>query len=389
MFLDYLLYGLAAHLVVFQSILLLIEISNLWLMRRARRHPSVSSYPKVSVLIPARNEERAIAACVRSLLAQNYPNFEVLVLDDHSTDATLEILQELARADARLGVLSGSALPPGWMGKSWACTQLARQAGGALLLFTDADTVFAPNALGELVRSMQGEQADLLTGFPRQEVVTWGERLIVPFFSWVAYTFLPLVVAYRLRMPGLSTAVGQMMMFRREAYEVTGGHERIRASIVEDLDLTRQVKAAGLRWRVVEVADLISCRMYTTSQEAFEGFAKNYFAAFGFRVLPYLLMFGWLGIMFWLPIGLLALWAAGRVTYMPLELTELAACMVLALLLWLTAYVYLRVPGWLALFYPLTLWVVFAVGANSLLDSLTGRLRWKDRTLARPRWRWL
>jgi chlorobactene glucosyltransferase len=389
MVLDYLLYTLVSHLVVFQAILLLIALSNIWLMHRARQHPPLQTSPKVSVLIPARNEEGSIAACVHSLLAQTYPAFEVLVLDDHSSDATLPILQELARADSRLAVLTGSALPTGWLGKSWACTQLALHSSGELLLFTDADTVFAPHALSELVRSMAGEGADMLTGFPRQQVVTWGERLLVPFFSWAACCFLPLALAYRVRMPGLSTAVGQLMLFRREAYALIGGHARIHTSIVEDLDLARQIKAAGLRWRVVEVADLISCRMYSGSRAALEGFAKNYFAAFGFRVLPYLFMFGWLAVMFWLPIALLGLWAAGGVAYLPQKVTELLASIALSLLLWLAPYISLRLPAWLALFYPPTLGVVFAVVVNSLFGSLSGRLQWKGRTLARPRWRWL
>jgi chlorobactene glucosyltransferase len=140
---------------------------------------------------------------------------------------------------------------------------------------------------------------------------------------------------------------------------------------------------------VAEVADLVSCRMYISSREAFEGFAKNYFAAFGFRVLPFLFVFSWLSVMFWAPLGLLAFWAAGTVMDMPFAVSELLACVALSLLLWLVPYYYLRVPAWLALLYPLTHWVVFAVGLNSLIDSLNGRLRWKDRVLARPRWRWL
>ena len=158
---------------------------------------------------------------------------------------------------------------------------------------------------------------------------------------------------------------------------------------MEDLDLARQIKAAGLRWRVAEVADLITCRMYLGSRAAFEGFAKNYFAAFGFRMLPYLFMFGWLAVMFWLPIGLLGGWAAGGIAYLPLQISQLLACIMLSLLLWLAPYIALRLPAWLALFYPLTLGVVFAVVANSLFGSLRGRLHWKGRTLARPHWRWL
>ena len=387
--LDPLLYNLVPHIILFQAVVLLIVLSNTWIMRRTRQHPPLTIFPKLSILIPARNEEKNIARCVRSLLAQDYPAFEVLVLDDQSTDATYAILQEIASRQAGLKILSGSLLPEGWMGKNWACTQLSRQAQGDLYFFTDADTVFQPHALRAIVTAFSGEQADLLTGFPHQDLHTWGERLIVPFFSWASYCFTPLALAYRLKLPALAFAVGQMLLFRREAYEAIGGHERIGSSIVEDLDLARQITAAGLRWRVTEVADLITTRMYTSSRAAFEGFSKNFFAAFHFRVLPFLLAYGCLAVVFWAPLTLLILTCFNLIPTLPIDIAEAVFCIVLSLLLWLIPYYYLRVPLPLALLYPLTLWVVFAVGCNSLVDSLTGRLHWKDRHLSRPRWRWL
>jgi chlorobactene glucosyltransferase len=196
-------------LIVFQAVLLLIVWSNWIILRRARQHKIPEKKPYLSVLIPARNEETNIARCVHSLLVQDYPNFEILVLDDQSDDATPEILCRLAAHEPRLTALAGQALPEGWIGKNWACHQLARQARGELLLFTDADTVYQPNALSALVAAVFGEQADVLTGFPDQVMQTWGERLTVPFFSWAFLTFTPLALAYRLRLPSLSSGVGQ------------------------------------------------------------------------------------------------------------------------------------------------------------------------------------
>ncbi|MDX9832829.1 MAG: glycosyltransferase, partial [Anaerolineae bacterium] len=171
-------------ILIFQAILIAIVLSNTRTMRRALRHPAPARFPRVSILVPARNEERNVERCIRSLLAQDYSDFEVLALDDESTDRTRAILEALAGCDARLKVLAGRPLEAGWSGKNWACAQLAAQAAGDLLFFTDADTFHRPGAVRAVVTAMEGERADLMSGFPRQEVLTWGEKLLVPFFSW-------------------------------------------------------------------------------------------------------------------------------------------------------------------------------------------------------------
>jgi chlorobactene glucosyltransferase len=160
----------------------LILLDNIWITRRARRHLPPGIFPTVSILVPARNEERK-TTCVQSLLAQNYPCFEVLVLDDQSGDGTLGILKRIAATQSGLQVLEGEPPAENVVGKSWACSQLALQARGELLLFTDADTCHSPDMLRGVVTALIGDHADLLTGYPRQEVHSWGERLLVHFFS--------------------------------------------------------------------------------------------------------------------------------------------------------------------------------------------------------------
>jgi chlorobactene glucosyltransferase len=182
--LNYLTHSLIVNLIIFQIIVLLVILSNIRMIHRARRHVPPSVFPKVSILIPARNEERNIAGCVQSLLAQDYPSFEVLVLDDQSDDRTSTILKQIAYSQPKLRILRGSPPSGDQVGKNWACSQLARQAKGDLYFFIDADTSRA-GCTANTHNCPSGEQADLLTGFPRQEVYTWGERLLVPFFSWV------------------------------------------------------------------------------------------------------------------------------------------------------------------------------------------------------------
>ncbi len=372
-------------LIIFQLGLLLVALSNAWILRRARRHAPPARWPRVSVLIPARNEERNIERCVTSLLAQDYPDFEVLVLDDESTDRTAELLRCLAAGDGRLGVLAGEPPAAGWLGKNWACAQLAERATGELLYFTDADTWHHPRTLRAFVSAMEGDAADLMGGFPRQEVQTPGERLIVPFFSWVIYCFTPLWLAYRLRLPALVTAVGQALLFRRAAYEAIGGHGAVRAAITEDLELARRVKAGGYRWRMLHIADRVSCRMYRSGREAGAALSRNLFAAFGFRLIPFLFAWGWLLVLFWRPYVELGLHAFGQ---SGAPLAAVLTCIGLALVLWLFVYHQLGLPLTPVLVYPVTVLAMAGIALRSLWLALSGRLVWKDRALIRPRLKW-
>ncbi len=143
--------------------------------------------PRVSVLVPARDEAAVIAATVRRLLAQDYDDYEVIVLDDASTDGTADIARQVAGDDPRLRVLTGAPLPPGWLGKNWACHQLAEAASGDLLVFTDADTRWEPDALRALVAAFERHGAEMVTVWPSQETHTWAERLTVPLMALVCW----------------------------------------------------------------------------------------------------------------------------------------------------------------------------------------------------------
>jgi chlorobactene glucosyltransferase len=341
----------------------------------------------VSILVPARNEEQNIGRCIRSLLAQDYPSFEILVLDDQSNDGTLAILRQMAESQPKLKVLAGSSPREDQSGKNWACSQLARQVQGDLLLFTDADTCHQPQSLREIVTALIGEQADLLTGFSRQQVISWIEKLLVPFFTWASISFIPLWLAYRVRSQNLTVAVGQMMLFRREAYQKIGGHDALGNAIVDDLLFARKIKAAGLRWRVVRLSDLISCRMYHGGWGAVQGFTKNLFAAFDFCLFIYLFVFLWLAILFLTPAIVLASLTFGQAPNTRVD--ELIICMGFSLLLWIIPYLETGIPFYLAFLYPVTVLANEVIAFRSLFFSLTGRLTWKERTLTKPNWKWL
>jgi chlorobactene glucosyltransferase len=284
-------------------------VANVALFRglRPAPPPAPDAAPFVSILLPARNEARNIEACVGSLLAQDYPHFELIVLDDHSDDGTGEIARRLGlRDDGDRRILQGAALPEGWTGKGWACHQLSLAARGEYLFFTDADTVHGPGLVSAAVAAAREHRSDLLSPWPRLLTVTPGEQLIIPMILLLGMVMYPhwLVVLLQrhphlaARLPefvrrGLGAANGQAMFFTRAAYDRIGGHAALHDHLVEDVALGRAVAARmdeGMRLVNCEALQFSTCRMYRSFGESWHGFTKNMRAAFedslaGFLVL--------------------------------------------------------------------------------------------------------
>ncbi len=236
---------------------------------------SAKETPRVSLLLPVRDEVLNLSATLPRLLEQTCKGgVEIIILDDGSSDGTLELALELGRGYSHLRVLKGQPLPGGWMGKNWACQQLSEGARGEILIFTDADVLWEPGALGTVVAELERSGADLLTVWPRQQVGSWSERLLVPLIDAVLLACFPYPLAY-VPAAGASAGNGQLMAFRREAYQKVGGHARVRGEVLEDVKLARAVKGAGLKLRLALGGGAIGVRMYRGYGEVLEGFGKN------------------------------------------------------------------------------------------------------------------
>lgn len=375
-------------IVLFLFFCIFTALSNARSVRRFDEFRWTGRLPQVSILVPARNEERSIGACVQSLLDQDYPDFEVIVLDDRSSDDTGPLLRQMARRNPRLQVVDGELLPEGWYGKHWACHQLAQRASGELLLFTDADTRHHPRALIDSVQALEAQQADLVTGFPHEEIISWGEKLVLPVIGMGIFSFIPLWLLNRLPLPGLSVTIGQFMLFRRTAFEAVGGYLAVRNHAVDDVALGRLVIEHGFRWRLMDATEHVSCRMYRGFREVVEGFSKNIYAFFDNRMLIFLVAEFLLATIFIKPVLVLA------ADYYGLKLfaypTGLALFAVFqSLLLWGIAYRRFRFPVYLVLFYPLSMSLFLLIGMRSMLLTISGRATWKGRTMIAPERRWL
>lgn len=298
--------------------MLTIAIINSLTFPRLGQTPAPKAAPLISILIPARNEACVIEQTVQAILSQSYPNFELIVLDDFSDDATAAVARTAGYKDHRLRVILGQPLPDGWLGKNWACHQLAQQAQGEWLIFTDADVQWKPQALESIIAEAERTQADLLTVWPTQQSETWAERLVVPMMALAVVGYLPLPLVHFTRWPIFAAANGQCLAFRRPAYDFIHGHAAVKHDVLEDVTLARQVKAHGLKLRMANGANHITCRMYKNWSGVREGFAKNILAGYGNSVslLSLAAMFHWAVFMLpsvWLMFG----WVAPTMTGWP------------------------------------------------------------------------
>jgi cellulose synthase/poly-beta-1,6-N-acetylglucosamine synthase-like glycosyltransferase len=244
---------------------------------RLYRPPPAGARPvgAVSVLVPARDEEANIGPCLEAILANRDVDLEVVVLDDASSDRTAEIVAGFAARDPRVRLERAPPLPPGWSGKQHACLALSRLARHGTLLFLDADVRLSPDAVGRAAGFLESSGAGLVSGFPRQETGSLVERLLVPMIHVLLLGYLPMAAMRRERDPRFGAACGQLMVARREAYEASGGHGTIRASLHDGVALPRAFRRAGFATDLFDAAPLATCRMYRGATETWSGFGKN------------------------------------------------------------------------------------------------------------------
>jgi glycosyltransferase involved in cell wall biosynthesis len=230
---------------------------------------------KVAVLIPARNEEHNIGACVESVLASRGAEIEVLVLDDASTDDTAEVVREVALRDARVRLVASRDLPEGWNGKQHACWVLAQQTTAPLLLFLDADVRIMPGTVMRCVSEMQSRKVALLSGFPRQIMGGWNQRMLLPLIHFVLLGLLPMGRMRKTTKVAYAAGCGQFFLAEREAYFACGGHAAIRDTRHDGIRLPQVFRRHGLRTDLVDLTELAEVRMYDSAGAVWMGLAKN------------------------------------------------------------------------------------------------------------------
>ncbi len=263
---------IAAVLVVF-LINLILNLRSLQTPDKNAKVPKPA--PLISVLVPARDEENNIRTCVESLMNQDYPNYEILVLDDNSTDNTAAIVKELAAKDGRVKLYIGEPLPEDWAGKPYACYQLAQKAKGDWLLFVDADTRHEPHMLRSTLVLAMEEKASLLSGFPRQLATSFTQKVIIPVFYFILLGWMPLWLLHRSKKSKPSMAIGQFFFFSKNEYWRIGGHKAVKSKIVEDVFMGMEIAKHGGRHIAVDLSPVVSTNMYDDLGSTWRGLARS------------------------------------------------------------------------------------------------------------------
>jgi len=361
----------------FFGVLLLIAISNFWGIPRLKgRTPR--SFPKVSILIPMRNEAFNAEGVISSALSLDYPDYEVLVYEEGSDDGTPEILAGITHPQLR--VLKGSPPPLGWLGKNWACYNLAKEASGPLLLFVDADVRLEQDALRAAVAELLEGDYHLVSVLPRQEVGSLGELLLVSIIPWSLASFFPLVLSKMFRAAKIQATVGQFILVRKEAYLRAGGHEAIKGEVLDDFELGWLMRKRGYKLGLLYGGDLVRCRMYRGFKEAFDGLSKNLFLVFRRRLALFAFVWGFLFYSTWEPLCFLV--GAGLGAHIPAEVFRASlASFSFSFALWGLTAARFGLPLFLPLVHPIVVAVALATAARSAFWHLTGRGTWKGRSI--------
>jgi len=349
---------------------------------RLRSYAPAGAGPRVSVVVPARDEAGNIGVCLATLAHSQYANREIIVVDDQSVDGTADIVRALMeRSQGDIRLVEGEPLPHGWLGKPWACWQGYRAARGELLLFTDADTRHEADLLGRAVAALETERADLVTVVPEQELASFWERMIMPQILFMLGLRFRATRMNRTGNPRDVVANGQFILIRRDTYEAIGGHEAIRGEVVEDLRLAQRTVEAGRRLFAAHAEEMMQTRMYRSLGGLVEGWSKN--VALGARqsVAPWLRpIVPWLLVAFlvctWIAPPVLLIGAAVTGGASDVLLWSLSAT-ILSLTFWLIMNVRLGVPSLYSLVFPIGALAAAAIVTRSALRGR--RVAWRGR----------
>ena len=262
----------------------------LWL----KKIPTNKNIPKsklVSILIPARNEADVIESTIKSIINQSYQNYELIILDDNSSDTTESIIQKHAKSNPKIELINGLSLPEGWLGKNWACHQLSEKAEGEYILFIDADTNLDKFILEDSVIALQKEKIDLLSLVPGRDTKLIADHAMKKIISWFIVCWLPMKLAIKLNAPFLSATFGQFMLFKKSSFNDIGGFEAIKDNPVDDFQLGRNIKKNLFKWMLYDAAFRITTRTYNTNKDLISGYSKNIFPAVGYSISIFVVIF--------------------------------------------------------------------------------------------------
>ncbi|MDR1949320.1 MAG: glycosyltransferase family 2 protein [Spirochaetaceae bacterium] len=366
-------------IVVLAFYFFILSLTNIFQMRRHTvPAEEILGGPMVSVLIPVRDEEENIENCLASLCDQSYQNYEILVIDDNSTDNTMNILKKMSRKNPKIRFFTGNPLPNAWYGKPYALQQLSVEARGDILIFTDADTIHRPSCISWAVTNINSSKADFISGYVGQKLLTFGERVTVPLMFFLTGFIIPLWMNSRTKSSLFSAAVGQFIAVKRRVFQRIGGFETIKKKTSEDMYLARYVKEQGYRTMFLDISGQVECRMYAGYRAAVEGIGKNIFDFLGKNTLIIFLIAFSVFFFLFLPFPLFFFMTANQSVYA----VNLLVVNILYTLTWMILFLDRKIAWYYALLWPLMFLNLLYMASWSWFKTVSGQgFFWKGRVV--------
>lgn len=353
-------------------------IANFFWLKKLPENKLLNTKDLISILIPARNEEDIIESTIRSILKQNYQNFELIILNDNSTDQTKNIVEKLSMKNSQINLIDGAKLPQGWLGKNWACHQLSKQSKGKYILFIDADTQIDKNTLSDALSVIKQDNIDLLSLVPNRDTILIADNAMKKIISWFIVCWLPMKLALSLNAPFLSATFGQFMLFKKSSFNNIGGFESIKDNPVDDFQLGRNIKRNKLRWTLYDGAKRISTRTYKTNKDFISGYSKNIFPAVGYSISVFVSIFLILlsFVLFsTIPMILYLIGMEQNAEFIILSITLL----ILLILSWTIVTIRFNYSIVTPFSFPILISLILLLAARSFTDNMFYSSTWKDR----------
>ncbi len=354
----------------------LLSASNAVFFKLSRRRTRIKDGPMISVLIPARNEEQRLKPTLDGILNQEYGKYEVIVLDDNSTDGTWALMESYAEKNDSLSILQGKQLPEGWKGKPFGMTQLAAEAKGDIFVFIDADITPAPDFLGWVADRMRHHNADSLSAYARHRAKSVKEYIFFPMLYLVNMTFLPFWLIKFTKRSLFSHAIGQLMVFTRKSYEGVGGFGVVYDKILEDIQMARAMKNAGYRHVFLDARKVLEGYMYDSWEHTVSGLKRVIYEYFDKKLYPLIIMTFFILISMVAPGFLLIFAAIGKWAFLSnLLIGNIGLFMGWAICVWDR-----KQPWYVPFFYPFQFAFLLYLAWASVFDDVMGDgYSWKDR----------
>ena len=354
----------------------LLSLSNALFFHLSRNKKRKITGPKISVYIPARNEEHRISTTLQALAKQNYNSFEVFILNDNSTDNTWEIINKFCSDFENFNAVNGNPLPEGWKGKPFAMHQLGKLGTGELFVFLDADIIPEADFLSWVAAVFENKKIDTMSAYARHKAHSFLEYIFFPVMYLSNMTYLPFWLIGKTKNPLFSHAIGQLMVFRSSVYRDTGGFEIVKTRIIEDVQMGREIKKAGFRHEFLDAGKVLTGFMYDSLDHVFSGIKRTIFDYFDKKPFSLISMVVFLSFYLILPPLLLAFSYIFGWPYC----NRLLLGNLFLLGAWMITLYDRKMPWYVPVLYPVQFTTIVFLAISSLVDELNGKgFNWKGR----------